>query len=318
MKQHEFEQLHQGLWQTLEECLANPKQPLDKHFPQQYRQLCQHLAVAKSRLYTRSLINRLNNLVVECHHILYRHNTLSEQKWLWFLVYGFPQAIRSNLNFVVTAAVLFLLPLLILGIGCYTHSELIYSVINAETVASFEAMYDPQNRSIGRERDSEEDIAMFGHYIQNNIGIGFRTFASGIVFGLGSVFVLVFNGITIGSVAGYLTQAGYEATFYQFVVGHGAFELTAIVFCGAAGLKIGFSLLAPGRFTRLQALKIASRQAVVIVYGSALMLLIAAFIEAFWSSSQSLPLSVKYSFGAAWAVLLTLYFSFSGKRYEPR
>src|SRR5262249_14502884 len=90
------------------------------------------------------------------------------------------------------------------------------------------------------------------------------------------------------------------------VVTHGAFELTAIVLAGAAGLRIGHSLLAPGRRTRLQALVVASKESIVIMYGVALMLVVAAFIEAFWSSATWMPLSMKYGVAAiCWIAVLT-------------
>ena len=158
---------------------------------------------------------------------------------------------------------------------------------------------------------------MFGFYIYNNIGIGFRTFASGILFGVGAVFFLVFNGLSIGTVGGYLTQAGFSDTFYPFVAGHSSFELLAIVFCGAAGLKLGFALLSPGNWRRIDALKRASHDAVQIVYAAAVMLLIAAFIEAFWSSSTALPVPVKYVAGVSGWVLLLAYFFLAGRKARP-
>ncbi|PAK99903.1 hypothetical protein B8W90_14245, partial [Staphylococcus hominis] len=70
---------------------------------------------------------------------------------------------------------------------------------------------------------------MFGYYIMNNISIGLRTFASGLLAGLGTVLVLLFNGLTIGAAAGHLQHIGHGDPFWRFVCGHGAFELTAIV-----------------------------------------------------------------------------------------
>jgi uncharacterized membrane protein SpoIIM required for sporulation len=101
------------------------------------------------------------------------------------------------------------------------------------------------------------------------------------------------------------------------VVGHGAFELTAIVFSGAAGLKLGYSLLNPGPFSRRDALRLAGQEAIPMLYGIILMLVIAAFMEAFWSSNASLAISVKYTVGAACWILVLLY-SLSGKRFESR
>jgi uncharacterized membrane protein SpoIIM required for sporulation len=175
-------------------------------------------------------------------------------------------------------------------------------------------MYSPSTKAIGRERESDTDLAMFGFYIRNNIGIGFQTFAGGIAFGIGSLFFLVYNGVSIGTVAGYLAQFGYGETFFSFVIGHGAFELTAIVIAGAAGLKLGSALLAPGRKQRLRALADAARIAVQLMYGAALMLLVAAFIEAYWSSSADIPAAVKFTVGTVLWVGVVLYLVAGGRR----
>ncbi|WP_019605070.1 stage II sporulation protein M [Teredinibacter turnerae] len=312
MKQELFEVQHAPLWEKLESELAE-KKPRDTQFPQNFRTVCHHLALAKHRRYSPQLVDRLNALVIDAHHRFYQKNRRFRYQWLDFIVFEFPLAIRRNARFVLLALALFTLPLLVMGVGCYNNNELIYSVAPAEQVQSFESMYDPDAEKIGRERDSETDLAMFGFYIKNNIGVSFRTFAGGILFGVGSIFFLVFNGLSIGSVAGHLTQMGYTSTFYPFVVGHGAFELTAIVFSGAAGMKLGYALIAPGTLSRLDALRVAGREAVIIVYGSTLMLIIAAFLEAFWSSSAALPVAVKYCVGGCLWALVTIYFLFAGR-----
>jgi uncharacterized membrane protein SpoIIM required for sporulation len=101
------------------------------------------------------------------------------------------------------------------------------------------------------------------------------------------------------------------------VIGHGSFELTAIVFSGAAGLRLGYAILHPGQLSRLDGLRQAGREVVPMLYGIVLMLTIAAVLEAFWSSSSSLPIAVKYAVGALLWSLVLLY-SFSGSRYESR
>lgn len=313
MKQQAFEQQYGPLWDAVEFTLAE-KNGLQQEFPRQFRDLCHHLALAKHRRYSPQLVDRLNDLVIQAHHRFYQHNRRFNYQWIDFLVFSFPQAIRRNAAYVGVALGLFVIPLLVMGIGCFANDELIYSVSASEQVRSYEAMYDPENRKIGRERDAETDLAMFGFYIKNNIGVSFRTFAGGILFGLGSIFFLVFNGLAIGSVAGHLTQLQYTSTFYPFVVGHGAFELTAIVFSGAAGLKLGHALVAPGPLTRLDALRNAGRDAMSIIYGSTLMLVIAAFLEAFWSSSTTIGPPVKYAVGGVLWLLVLIYFLFVGRK----
>jgi uncharacterized membrane protein SpoIIM required for sporulation len=159
---------------------------------------------------------------------------------------------------------------------------------------------------------------MFGYYVMHNIGIAFQTFAAGLVFGLGSVFFLIFNGLIIGAVSGHLTEIGYGQTFWSFVIGHGAFELTAIALAGAAGLQLGWALIAPGQLTRGESLRLAARKSVQMLCGVMIFLLIAAFIEAYWSSTTVITPWVKYLVGAVLWLLVGTYLGFAGRnRHAP-
>ena len=108
-------------------------------------------------------------------------------------------------------------------------------------------------------------------------------------------------------------HSGLATNFFSFTSGHSAFELTAICLSGAAGLKIGYALVAPGLLTRGAALRAAAADAVTLVAGVAGMLLIAAGIEAFWSPRTFLPPEVKYALGGVMWLLLLLYFVFAGR-----
>ncbi|MFS1525859.1 stage II sporulation protein M [Microbulbifer sp. 2304DJ12-6] len=316
MRQRDFENRYRDSWAQLDAWLKGTGKNVDAatlDLPAAYRNLCQQLAVAKERQYTSRLIDHLNQLVMAAHHRVYRQQTLRRRGWLHYLLAGFPQAVRANGRTVALASALFLLPALVMGIGTYNNDALVYAVMSPEDVLSLESMYDPGNRVLGRERGSDTDLAMFGFYIKNNIGIAFRTFAGGILFGLGSIFFLVFNGVYLGAVFGHITRVGFVSTLYPFVIGHGAFELTAIVLAGAAGLLLGRSLVDPGQHRRSVALRLASIEAMKILYGTFLMLVIAAFLEAFWSSSAATPISIKLGVGGLLWLLVFAYFSLAGR-----
>jgi uncharacterized membrane protein SpoIIM required for sporulation len=149
--------------------------------------------------------------------------------------------------------------------------------------------------------------------VRNNIGIAFQCFASGLFLGVGSLFYLAANGVFAGSLAGYLVWRGLGTSFFSFVVTHAAFELTAIVLAGAAGLMLGRALLAPGRQSRRAALAAAARKAVVIVYGVTAMLLVAALIEAFWSGAVWIEPRAKYAVGAACWIGVLAYLALMGR-----
>ena len=197
---------------------------------------------------------------------------------------------------------LFAIPLVASFIGVQVKPELIGTLMNPQQVADMEAMYDPAAHTLGR--DAGSDLMMFGYYIFNNIGIGLRTFASGLLVGLGPVLAMTFNGLMIGGVAGHLQMIGYGDPFWRFVAGHSAPELLAIVISGGAGLQIGMALIAPGRRSRARALLEAGAIGARLVLGVFAMLVFAAFIEAFWSSIGWIPAFTKFGVGAVlWAAI---------------
>ncbi|SEG81460.1 stage II sporulation protein M [Marinobacterium lutimaris] len=322
MRERDFEQRYAEFWKAFEsglEAAGKSGQTPDKGFPEAYRQLCNHLAMARQRDYSEALVAYLNRLVMAGHHLLYQPESRVGIGRLAGALALFLTTLRRNRRFVICSALLFLLPALVMGVGTYHDESITYSLISPPQAAEMESMYDPANARIGPERDAETDLEMFGYYIQHNISIAFQSFAGGIFFGVGSVVVVLYNGLFLGAVSGHLTQAGFSETFYPFVIGHGAFELTAIVISGAAGMMLGYALISPGRLRRLEALRRAAAEAVKLMYGATFMLFIAAFLEAFWSSSTSLPVALKLSVGALlWIfVLWFCFFSSLGERREP-
>lgn len=323
LKQEEFEQRHQAEWErfdahldALERRRTAPDDAMD--FPAAYRRLCQQLALAEQRGYSSPLLEQLRRRVLRGHQQLYRQRSPLLGRLLGFVLGGFARLTREEWRGVFAASLLFYGSLLGMGVLVYAFPELAYSVLSADQVAEMETLYDPDASRLGRfgERGSAEDWMMFGYYVMNNIGIAFQTFAGGLLLGVGSLFFLMFNGLTIGAVAGHLSEIGYHQPFWSFVIGHGAFELTAITLAGAAGLKLGAALLTPGRLRRSEALRQAAERGVRLVAGATLMLLIAAFIEAYWSSMTYGPAGVKYAVGALLWLLVALYFLFAGRNHH--
>ncbi|WP_295384512.1 stage II sporulation protein M [uncultured Thiodictyon sp.] len=324
MRQGPFEATHATEWADYRRLLADlegrarrPDPTVDRElarFPALYRRLCAHYALARTRRYAPGLIAQLHDLVRRGYPCLYRRRLAWLAPTLGFMATTFPRTLRSHARVCALAAALFFLPAAFMGLACGQDSELIYSLMSAHQVTELESMYDPGAAKPGRgaDRQADTDFQMFGFYVMNNIGIGFRTFGAGLLLGLGSVLILVFNGLTIGAAAGHLTHLGFGSAFWPFVSGHSPFELTAIVISGAAGLLLGRALLAPGHQTRLGALRANARDAVVLVGGAALMLLLAAVVEAFWSSGGA-PAGVKYLVGALGWVAVTLYFALAGR-----
>ena len=147
----------------------------------------------------------------------------------------------------------------------------------------------------------------------NNIQVSFIAFAGGLLAGLGTLLVLVNNGISIGAVFGVYADGGILPLIMAFVFPHGFIELAAICIAGGAGFGLGSALLMPGRRTRSAALRERGRAFLSLLVGAVLMLVVAGLIEGFYSPS-ALPDAAKFAFGGATAVVLLLYFGFAGRR----
>ncbi len=321
MRQERFEAHNRSLWDSYNRIVRELDRPAGKRsitvktggFPKLYRTVCHHYALSLSRQYSPALAAVLHDMVVSGHRHLYRQKHALFKDALRFVTEEFPRVFRRRIRYFLSAAVFFLLPALAAGVACHQSHDLVYSILDEQQVSRVESMYDPAGQSPGRseKRGSDTDLAMFGFYIKNNIGIGFRTFAGGIPAGAGTLFFLVYNGMMLGGIAGHLTRVGFGETFWPFVSGHGAFELTAIVISGAAGFMLAKALIAPGRYRRADALKNAAPEALTLVMGAACMLVMAAFVEAFWSSAPFSP-AVKYSAAAIFWGLVMVYLFLSG------
>lgn len=326
MRQQDFETRFAPRWDAfaawLEQAQQWPRRRGDPapgaidpaEVPSRYREICQHLALAQDRQYGAELIERLSRLALGGHQRLYGARGSLAGPIGRFLLQGFPAAVRAHWRYVLVSALLFFGPLLVLTFVLQRYPDFAYVVLPAEQIEQFDQMYGKDTQSLGRTRDAGDDTVMFAFYIWNNVRIGFQTFAGGLVFGLGTVFYLFYNGLHIGAVTGYVVHAGHGANFFSFTSGHSAFELSAIALCGAAGLRLGYSLVAPGRRRRADSLRVAARAAMPLVTGSALMFTLAALIEGFWSPRTEFPLALKLGVGFALWLLTLAYFALMGRR----
>lgn len=279
-----------------------------------YRDLCSDVMQARSQGAGPDVTAHLDALTARAHNQLYeaRPHRIGLARQL--ILRDFPRALRKNLRFFVASLLLFGLPMLVGVLGSLNSREFSLAVLPNEML---EQMADSYAQGFNDGRNADANAAMAGFYVYNNVGIAFRCFATGVLFGLGSIFFLVYNGLVIGTVLGYVTASGAGPNILAFVSGHSAFELTAIVISGGAGLQMGYSLIQTGGRTRLGSLRAQARDLVALVSGAATMLLIAAAIEGFWSPS-SVPAQVKWAVGALNILLVTAFLIFAGRARERR
>ena len=312
MKQTQFEQQHAPLWEAVDAILQDRSDDAAA-LPALYRRLCQCLALAGQRGYSPALTDYLHAQAAACHLRLYGSVAERPRALLQWLLVDFPCRVRAEWRLLLLAALAVFGVALALGLLVWQQPHWAHSFIDPAQLEKYRQMYKPGRIDIGR--GQEGDLQMFGHYIWNNVSICFRTFAGGIFGGLPSLLSLAFNGMHMGVIASWLSMDPLTRTnFWSFVVTHSSFEITGLVLAGLSGMRLGLALIAPGRLSRRHALNASSRAMFPVIVGAAMLTLLAAFVEAFWSASAAVPPQVKYAVGGVCWTAVIAFFLLAGRR----
>ena len=148
--------------------------------------------------------------------------------------------------------------------------------------------------------------------LTNNIRVTFLAFAYGALLGLGTLYVLAMNGLSVGAVLALVYRAGYGNELLTFMVGHGVIELSCIFIAGGAGLLIGSAILMPGDLSRLDALKARGLDAIRLIAGCAVLLVVAGIIEGFISPALISP-KIKFGIAALTGIVMYTYLFTAGR-----
>ena len=267
-----------------------------------YRRVTSDLAVARRDFPTDQCVPYLNALASRAHASVYQTSPFKRGTLRQFLFIGFPEVFRENLHFIGAAFVLFTLAFASAYWIALRTPELAEKIVPEHFVSHIKDLEDGTWNNT-----SAENRNLFASFVMtNNIRVAFFAFAGGIIFMVGSAYILVINGIVIGAIAGMCHANGVALALWSFVSPHGYIELTTIFIAGGAGLKLGYALIAPSLFTRKRTLTDAARTAIQLLGGCVALLVVAGTIEGFVSPSSLLP-SVKIGFGALTGILLFTY-----------
>lgn len=321
MIKQDFMDERKARWARLESVLGRLEsrrvKTVEQHeldeFVHLYRMACSDLARARSEELGDDVESYLNSVVARGHKQFRPPSSPDRRKLAHFFTRDFPRSVRRLKWYMITAAILFVVPTALTAFAVVQDPDVAYSLTDPAQLEMLTEAY-AEGHEGGRSED--DDSAMAGFYVFNNVGIAFRCFATGVFFGLGSIFFLVMNGVMGGAVGAYICVAGYSESFLSFVVGHGSFELTAIVLSGGTGLRLGFLLVNPGPWRRMDALKVHGREMINVVLGCAAMLLVAAALEGFWSPSAAPPI-IKFIVGGVLWLLVFVYLIAVGHGEEP-
>jgi uncharacterized membrane protein SpoIIM required for sporulation len=275
-----------------------------------YRRTASDLAIARAESRDPRLVNYLNSLVIRAHGRIYRADAQGGARIRDFFGRDFPQAFRRTWRYTATAFGVFVVFSSIAFFG--TRHDPDFSEFAG--ISPFFREVVINNRTHWWEKLNDANQIGSTQIFTNNIRVTFYAFALGAIFGLGTLYVIAFNGASVGAIIALTYRAGFGNDLLSFVVGHGVIELSCIFIAGGAGLLIGTALLMPGDLSRGDALKSRGMEAVRLIVGCVPLLVVAGIIEGFISPQPISPL-IKIGIGAMTGLALYSYLLLAGR--EP-
>ena len=256
-----------------------------------YRQLASDLSAVRQDGTARTLEYELNGLMTRAHSLLYARGR-SGLRAIWvFLRYEYPRLFRRLLPYVLASLLLMLGGAVLGALLTLARPQFMTHMLGPEMVATIER-HQMWTHSINSMRPQASSGIM-----TNNISVTFAAFAMGITAGVGTLYMIGWNGLLLGVIGTACGQHGMSLDLWSFVAPHGSLELPAIVIAGAAGLRLAAGLLFPGIYSRRYSLAAAGAEATRLIAGVVPMLVIAGSLEGFFSPSAA-PVALKFVTGA--------------------
>jgi uncharacterized membrane protein SpoIIM required for sporulation len=265
-----------------------------------YRQIASDLSTARQDRTARTIQAELNRLLAQAHAIIYSRRKASIRPVWRFFEHEYPRLVLALMPFVLVSLLVFLAGVLLGTILTLVRPEFMHHLLGPALVETIER-HEMWTHSVTSMAPQASSAIM-----TNNLSVTFTTVVAGITAGLGTLYLIGWNGILLGVIGTACHSAHMSVSLWSFVAPHGSLELPAIVIAGGAGLRITRGLLFPGMYRRGYSLFLAGSESVRLVTGVIPLLVIAGVIEGFFSPSGA-PVALKFSVGALLFALLLLW-----------
>ena len=273
-----------------------------------YRRTASDLAIARAESRDPRLINYLNSLVIRAHGRIYRADAQGGRRIRNFFARDFPQTFRRTWHYTALSFVV----VLVFSVGSFLGTRLDPEFSEFAGISPYFREVVINKRTHWWQDLNEANQIGSSQIFTNNIRVTFYAFAYGGMLGVGTLYILAFNGSMLGAILALTYRAGFGNDLVAFMVGHGVIELSCIFISGGAGLLIGSALLMPGDLTRGDALKSRGLDAIYLVVGCVPLLVVAGIIEGFISPAPISPI-IKFSIGGITGIAMYSYLLLAGR-----
>jgi len=269
-----------------------------------YRQTASDLAAVREDITSPQLAAYLNQLLGRAHNLIYMGHRPKMSGIVKFYSQTYPQIFRETLPETLLAFAIFM----VTAIAAWAVT--IHDPAFAHRFLGPQMMETIERHQMWTESIVTVKPAAASGIMVNNMVVAFTTFAYGITAGIGTIWMMILNGMMLGVVGAATWKAGMAQDLWSFVAPHGVLELPAIFIAAGAGFEIARGMLFPGLLPRRESLARAGGRAARLLLGTIPMLFVAGIIEGFLSPSE-IPHALKYLFAAVMFTLLMMYLNFS-------
>ncbi|MCH7845952.1 MAG: stage II sporulation protein M [Acidobacteria bacterium] len=243
-----------------------------------YRQTAADLAQARRLFPSDPVVGRLESLVMRSRALVYTDRSRSVNLTGFYRTRYWQLLVERRVILAIATALL-LVPAVIGWVVAMTDPAAAASIVPGAFL--WVAETQPQGTDQGLAADQLAGLSAF--ILVNNVRVTLVAFAGGILWGFGTIFIMIFNGVILGTVGGLAVGAGNTALFVEAIAAHGLLELSCIVAGAVAGLRLASGLIRPGHQTRRKALIAEAGPAVQLALGTIPFLVVAAVVEEFVS-----------------------------------
>ena len=305
MRETNFIEQNKDKWREFEHILDSPRKDPDK-LNDLFVQITDDLSYSRTFYPNRSVRVYLNGLAQRIFFNIYKNRRSRARRLLTFWTDELPHLIYESRPEFRTSFLIFLLACLI-GVVSSAMDSQFANVILGDTYVEMTV----ENIESGDPMAVYKEKGAFGMSLGitlNNLFVAFLTFVMGVFFTVGTVAILIRNGIMLGAFQYFFIERGLFWDSFLTIWIHGTLEISAIIIAGAAGITMGKGLVFPGTYTRVQSFQRSARRGIKIMIGIAPIIIMACFIEGYLTRhTDALPI-VRAGFILACLAFVLLYF----------
>ncbi len=305
MRETSFIEQNKNKWAECEELISKDQTDPDK-LSNLFVQVTDDLSYSRSFYPSRSVRYYLNYLAQSIFYNIYKNRRNRRKRFVAFWKEDLPAIVYQCRKELMLSLIVFIFSVTI-GVVSSVYDPEFTSVILGDDYVEMTNENIENSNPMGVYQDSSES-SMFFMITLNNIRVDFLTFILGLIASIGSILVVLYNGIMVGTFQYFFYERGVFIESFLTIWLHGTLEMSAMIIAGGAGITLGKGLLFPGTYTRLQSFQISARRGLKLLISILPLTIFASIIESFATRYTGVPTLLKAGIIIASLIFVIAYF----------